>query len=536
MSGAQAFTRRLGALLGESSRALIGVERGQGWARVLAPGEPPRAGTSIRELVEALGLDGRSAAAMLEGSEVVVRRLTLPPMKGADLRAALALECRNLIGYPIEEAVIRHEVLGPSVQGTGVDVLVAVAPKRAILESIRALESAGLVPRRLTIRATALRSLLRSARSLDREEEVAYLDLGPRESHITIFRGDEIRFTRECGVGVASFIDALRSIVVPGQGVRLLDAGDAESLLLSHGVVGGGEERPSSEIPASAVLVMLRPSLERLTRELWNSVDYVHEQFHGQTVSKIALLGETARVPGLAAYLAGVLKMPVETVDSESQGGALAWGAVAGLGHLDPGAIDFLEPSNLGPLSRVAEAVQPRVAIAATLVLLLSVSLPAEMSVQRERARVMDLERKLASVAPYADQVVRFREARSEEASSDAVMASLRGPTPAWAEVLRDLSHRVGSDARLLSVALVEPKPEDADAAAAATTPGAVTIRIEGLVKRERLRPEAPLGDLMASLESSPYVDQVALQTCQAMGPAQSRFVLEARLTSGGTP
>ncbi|HTK68157.1 MAG TPA: pilus assembly protein PilM [Candidatus Eisenbacteria bacterium] len=529
-----ALTRRLGALFGDSSRAVVGVERGQAWARVLAPGESPHAGASLRELVEALGLSGRAAVAMLEGSEVVVRRLTLPPIKGADLRAALALECRNLINDPIEEAVIRHEVLGPSVLGTGIDVLVAVAPRRAVEETTRALEAAGLVPRRLTIRAVALRSLLRSQRSLDREDEVAYLDLGPRESHITIVRGDEIRFTRECGVGVASFIDALRSIVVPGQGVRLLEAPEAEALLLSHGVAGGGEESPSSEIPASAVLVMLRPSLERLTRELWNSVDYVHEQFHGQTVSKIALLGETARVPGLAAYLAGVLKMPVETVDFESEG-ALAWGAVAGLGHLDPGAIDFLEPSHLGPLSRVAEVVQPKVAIAATAVLLLSVSLPAEMSVQRERARVTDLEHKLATVAPYADQVVRFREARSEEASSDAVMASLRGSTPPWSEVLRDLSHRVGTDARLMSVALVEPKPDDADAAAA-TVPGVATIRIEGLVRRERLRPEAPLGTLMASLEQSPYVDQVALVTCQAVGAAQSSFVLEARLTSGGTP
>jgi hypothetical protein len=40
----------------------------------------------------------------------------------------------------------------------------------------------------------------------------------------------------------------------------------------------------------------------------------------------------------------------------------------------------------------------------------------------------------------------------------------------------------------------------------------------------------------MASLESSPYVDQVALQTCQGVTAAESRFVLEARLTSGGMP
>jgi type IV pilus assembly protein PilM len=535
MSGTTAFARRIGRLLGESDRAMVGVERGQGWARVQSPGESPRSATSLRELVDVQGLRGRQAAAMLEGSEVVVRRLTLPPMKGADLKGSLALECRNLIGYPIEEAVIRHEVLGRSAQGTGIDVLVAVAPRRAVDETCRALESVGLVPRRLTIRAVALRSLLRSRPGLDRDEAVAYLDLGPRESHISIFRGDEIRFTRECGVGVASFIDALRSIVVPGQGVRLLDPSEAEALLLNQGVQGASEERPpSSEIPASAVLVMLRPSLERLVRELWNSVDYVHEQFQGQTVSRIVLLGETARVPGLAAHLAGVLKMPVQAVDPESEEGALAWGAVAGLGHQDPGALDFLEPSDLGPLSRLADAVQPKIAIAASLVLLLSVSLPAEMSVQRERARVSELEVKLGSMAPYAGRVVRFREARGVEASSDAVMGALRGATPPWAEVLRDLSHRVGPEARLTTVAPVEPKPEDA--AAAGTVPGAASIRIEGLVRRERLRPEAPLGDLMASLERSPYVDQVTLETCQAVGAAQSRFVLVARLTSGGRP
>jgi hypothetical protein len=228
--------------------------------------------------------------------------------------------------------------------------------------------------------------------------------------------------------------------------------------------------------------------------------------------------------------------MPVQTVDSESGEGALAWGAVAGLGHPDPGSLDFLEPSDLGALSRLAEAIQPKIAIAAAAVLLLSVSLPAEMSVQRERARVSELEKKLASVAPYADRVVRFREARGVEASSDAVMGALRGATPPWAEVLRDLSHRVGQEARLVSVAPVEPKPEDADATAAGTAPGVAAIRIEGLVRRERLRPEAPLGELMESLERSPYVDQVTLETCQATGVAQSRFVLVARLTSGGTP
>jgi type IV pilus assembly protein PilM len=537
VSGPALFLGRIGRLLGGSTGGAVGVERGAGVVRISTEGGAPVAGASLRELVESQGMAGRGAAAMLEGNEVLVRRLTLPPMKKSDVRASLTLECRNLVGYPIEEAVIRHEVLGRSAQGPGTDVLVAVAPRRAVLETCRALEAAGLTPAHLTIRPVALRALLRSLPSLDREEAVAYLDLGPRESHISIFRGDEIRFTRECGVGVASFVDALRSIVVPGQGVRLLDAAEAESLLSEQGVAGtekdGGRE---GGIPASAVAIMLRPSLERLVRELWNSIDYVHEQFQGSSVSRIALLGETARVPGLAPYLSGVLKMPVHVVDPGSgvADAALGRGAVAGLCLLETGAVDFLESAGAGAAHRLAEAIPQRIAVAAAAVLLLSISLPAELTLQRERSRVAGLEAKLQGLGEYSETVGRFREARETEARSAAVMAGLRGGTPPWSEVLRDLSHRVGTEARIVSLAPAEPGPEGGAPDASVPAPAEGTeLRIEGLVARERLRPEQPLGELMASLERSPYVDRVELQTCQAVGPLQSRFVLSARLVRG---
>ena len=134
-----------------------------------------------------------------------------------------------------------------------------------------------------------------------------------------------------------------------------------------------------------------------------------------------------------------------------------------------------------------------------------------------------ELEKKLASVAPYADRVVRFREARGVEASSDAVMGApaerrRRGPKCPGSEPSRG----TGGAARVRGS--VEPKPEDADATAAGTAPGVAAIRIEGLVRRERLRPEAPLESSWVARAPS-YVDQVTLETCQATGVAQSRFV-----------
>jgi type IV pilus assembly protein PilM len=501
---------------------------------------------ALREVVSAHGLARKHAAGSIRGNEVAVRRLTLPAMKRADLLQALTLECRKHVPYPIEEAEIRYEVL-PTAPAAGlVELLVAVAPRRLVQEAAARLEHAGLRPASLTIRPVALRALLHASGRAAPDQVVAYLDLGEAESHIMVFRGEEIRFSREFGMGASSLTDALRSIVVPGQGTIQLSHDEALALRREHGIpLGVDEGARAGSIPLAAVSIMLRPILERLVRELWNSFDYCNEQYQGEAVSRVVLLGRGAMVRNLPEYLAGVLKIPVDRTDltrdvrgaGEGSGPRDAGPAVGsafevatGLGLLVRGSINFLEPAGAGVPYRLAEAVPQRIAAAAAAVLLLSMALPTEVGVVRERQRVAELKREVASIQAGVTAVREFRLARVEESRSRELAAQLSGGSLFWSDVLRDLSHRVGPGARLLSLEVIDPDAGGAAPIDPSAPPEGRTVRLSGLLRTDGQRPEQGLGVLMESLGRSPALGQVWLETCRSVAPGLSAFTLGAKL------
>jgi type IV pilus assembly protein PilM len=508
--------------------------------------------SAVREAAARVDPRGKSAAATIRGNEIVVRRISLPAMKRADLIQALTLECRKHVQYPIEDAEIRYEIVRRPDQAptAELDLLVAVAPRRMVRAARETLERAGLRPVSVTIRPVALRSLLKITGRAARDEVVAYLDVGATESHIMVFRGEEIRFTREFAIGVSSLTDALRSIVVPGHGTLELTLEAAERLRRDHGIPIGAEEAAfAGAIPLSAVSVMLRPILERFVRELWNSFDYCNEQYQGEAVGRAVLLGEGTGIRNLAQYLTGVLKIPVENADlfdrrvkrpsvrdvsGEAASSPMSWELASGLSMLSRGSINFLEPAGAGVPYRVAEAIPQRAAAAAAAVLLLSMALPAEVGVLRERQRVGALRARVAEFAPSSGPLQRFRAARDEEARSRDLAARLSGGQVVWSDVLRDLSHRIGPDARLLSLEVLEPKsPAGAVPAGGGAAPvsGVRTVRISGLLRTPGLRPERVLGELMESLGRSAALGQVWLEGCRSVAPGLSSFTLGATLT-----
>lgn len=517
--------------------------------RVLGPndGRPAErraaAHAALRELVQTHGLRGRQSVAAVSGPDVVVRRLTLPDMKRADILPALTLECRKHVNFSIDEAEIRYEILDrtEAAGATSLDLLVTIAHRRRVEDAQEAMVEAGLKPVCVTLRPVGLLALLHAAHETNADRVVAYLDMGAADSHIMVFKGREVRFSREFGIGGATLTDALRSIVVPGQGLVELSPEEAEALKRAHGIPYGAEEAlASGRIPLSAVSVMLRPTLERLVRELWNSFDYLNEQFLGESVSQVVLLGDGARVKNLPEYLAGVLKIPVVRADlsgrivpRSKEGSETTTASDLGLGLALVGrdVINFLTPAGVGTGYRVAQAVPQKVAALAALVLLLSVSLPAEVTVLRERQRVGTLQSTLEDLAPRAEALRRFRAAREEETRLHDLLARLSGGQVLWSYVLRDLSHRVGENVRLTGFEVSEPR-----VAAAPATPGAQPevpsreVRLIGLLDTRSDRPEKVLGTLMQSLAQSPVLDQVRLEGCQTVTATMSSFTLTARI------
>jgi Tfp pilus assembly protein PilN len=374
------------------------------------------------------------------------------------------------------------------------------------------------------------------------EEVAAYLEVGHETSQLVVLKGRDLRFSRDLAFGTATMASALRQIVVPGVGTVDRTPEEAEALLRLHGIPMGVEEARFSEgVPLAAVSIMLRPALERLVRELWNSFDYCNEQFLGEAVTRVVLLGPGGRTRNLREHLAGVLKMPVTAADPE-EGEASAPGDSAGapaasaaLASVRRGTLNFFSgsPSGTGP-GWLANAVPAPAVAAAAALILVSIAAPAEWNVSRTRDRVVGLRADLGRLAAQSEAVARFREAREEEARHRALSTRLTGSQVVWSAVLRDLGHRVGPDVRLTAIEVVEPAaPAAPSDPAAPAAPAGRSLRLSGLLRAPRSAPEGALASLLRSLGASPAFDQVRLEGCERVSTDLSSFVVTVRLAEG---
>lgn len=492
-----------------------------------------RARKALAEMVAELGARGRPAVAALGGADVVVRRLTMPRMAPRDLQAALELECRKQAIAPPGETVLRYERIdGPASSGTEQALVVAIAPRRRVDEWRALLSSAGLRPWSLTVSAAGLRADLARRGALTGDGVTAYLDIGQDESLLVVLKENDLRFSRDLAFGLGTMISALRQIVVPGMGTVERTQEEAEALLREHGIPSGVEEAAfAGGVPLAAAGIMLRPSLERLARELWNSFDYCNEQFLGESVSRVVLLGPGGRTRHLDRHLAGVLKLPVVVADGETRGrDALA--------SVSRGTLNFLDGERPGGgVGWLAEAVPAPAVAAAALVLIVSIAAPARLDLARARHEVASLRADLSRLAAQREAVARFRVAREEEVRAKALVARLGGGQVVWSSVFRDLSHRVGADVRLTAFEVVPPAvapgaPHVPDATAGAG-PEPRTVRISGVLRSPRSSPERALAELLRSLAASPVLDRVRLEACERVSSDVSGFAVTARLVEG---
>ena len=187
-----------------------------------------------------------------------------------------------------------------------------------------------------------------------------------------------------------------------------------------------------------------------------------------------------------------------------------------------------MTPAGAGVPYRLAEVIPQRIAAAAAAVLLVSVAPPSHMTLMSERHRIEDLMDSLKGLTPKAEAVRRFRATREEETRLHDLLAHLTGGQVLWSYALRDLSHRIGPDVRLMQLDVLEPQDAPATAAGAPAARPTRMVRLTGIIRTQSRRPEDVMGELMQSLERSPVFGQIRLEGCQAVSASVSSFTLTA--------
>lgn len=306
---------------------------------------------------------GRCVVAALPREIVQVKNLRLPRTAPELLQTAVELEARSLFPFDTQDASVRFLPAGEVRQGseTRQEVIVLAAQNSQVDDFVRQLHAAGVEIDSLDTEITAqFRAFERFVRRSDDELDVqVLLDIGTRQTQVTIARGRDISFYKTVDIGGLHLLDAVSRKL----GITIDEAKALRQRLLDAG------PKARRDPVRQAVFDATRNVAEELGRELAMCLRYYSVTFRGQRPSRLRIVGGEAGDPQLHTIFKSILSVPVEaarpllSIDTtrmraiDRQGTMSQWAMALGLGmrHV-PG---YFGPEDGRPrLAREAATVQ----------------------------------------------------------------------------------------------------------------------------------------------------------------------------------
>jgi type IV pilus assembly protein PilM len=250
---------------------------------------------ALKTLWEENKFECRSVILGVASQQVVVRDITLPNLPPDQLAKALPFQAREIVPIPLDQALLDFAQLGaPDPASDTIKGVLIAAPRAPVIAAVQAVERAGLKVARVDLSSFAL---LRSIADENVEVE-AVIDIGAHLTSIVIHRHGIPKVVRAVTRGGAEWTDLL----VTKGGMSEPDAEAAKCLV---GLTDA--DAKVSTIVAQAV----RP----LVAEIRSSIQYFGSTNAGATLTKVALAGRSARLPGLAELFSDQLGVASSVVD-----------------------------------------------------------------------------------------------------------------------------------------------------------------------------------------------------------------------------
>ena len=262
---------------------------------------------TLRQLWAVQKLQNRRVVVGLAHPQVVVREVTISNLPAKEMKKALPFQVRDAIPLPIDEALLDFFPLEEAEPNEPVRGVVIAAPKTAVRATFRAVEGAGLHVERVDLASFAA---LRAAAHTGSDVE-AVVDIGARSTNIIVHIEGEPQIVRTVPRGGAEITTMIAD--------RLGATNDeAEALKCRVGLhIADGAET------ADVVEEAVRP----LISEIRSSLSYYTATKPGSRVTRLALVGGGAQLPGLVERLGQqlgvrtILADPLARVTDSRRGG-----------------------------------------------------------------------------------------------------------------------------------------------------------------------------------------------------------------------
>lgn len=235
---------------------------------------------------------------------IVVRRLDVPYMSEDELRESLAFRAAEYIPMAIDDAVLDFVPLEEFATPEGeamLSVLVIAAQKDMIDEVLGVVSGAGIKPMALDLQAFAMVRAAFGTQFDTLPGSQAMINIGAGVTQIVILRNGTAHFLRIMPIGGSAFTKALASSAA-------VSVDEAERMKRRIGVLPEGNADTATDRGQAA----LTREADTLIDEVRGSLDFYLSEAKDETIQRVLISGNGARLPHLANRLASKLDVPIE--------------------------------------------------------------------------------------------------------------------------------------------------------------------------------------------------------------------------------
>jgi type IV pilus assembly protein PilM len=262
--------------------------------------DPGAVTAALKQLWAACRFGTKHISLGVTSPQLVVREMSVANLPAKEMRQALPFQVKDALPLAVERSLLDFYPLeepggNPTVRG-----LLIAMPKEAVLAAVDASEKAGLHVDAVDLASFAL---LRAASRLDAQVE-AIVDVGAEVTSVVVHADGEPLIVRTVPRGGSEITESMATrLGVP--------PAEAEAIKCRFGLHGDGTDPATSD----AALDAIRP----LVSELRSSFTYLASGERQKQVTRIALCGGSALMPGLAEHLQSQLNLRVMYADSASR-------------------------------------------------------------------------------------------------------------------------------------------------------------------------------------------------------------------------
>ncbi len=256
---------------------------------------------AIKKLLSEKKIATNSVAASLPENKVFTRTITMSILTDKELASAIRWQAEQYIPLPITEVSLRYSVVDryQTPQGDKMDVLLVAAPLTVVSKYMETLKKIGLNPIALETEPIAISRVIDSPET----SSAILLDIGASDSTISVLKKNKVFFTRTISTSGDAFTRAIASEF----NIQQEQAREYKS---AYGMLEGQAE--------GKVVAALRPVIGVIIEEIDRTIALHQNKVANDPLKRLILVGGSALMPGMAAYMASNLNLDVEIADAWS--------------------------------------------------------------------------------------------------------------------------------------------------------------------------------------------------------------------------